>query len=169
GRKCLDWGARTQSFAALASSRGELLTLTGVERPQRLEARRVTGNFLRVLGVKPAMGRDFSDDDDRAGAEAVVMVSDGFWRTQLGGRASAIGGFATLDGRPYRIIGVLPPGFRYSRPYDVLVSMGPHADLLYARQRGDHAGHFVVGRLKAGVEIAQAPAELRGISRALQR
>ena len=64
----LDWRARARSFDGLASSRTELLTLTGVDRPQRLETRRVTGNFLRVLGVAPVAGRDFVDADDRPAA-----------------------------------------------------------------------------------------------------
>ena len=165
----LDWRARAQSFTALASSRSELLMLTGVELAQRLEARRVTGNFLDVLGVKPALGRGFVDGDDRAGAEPVVVVSDEFWRSQLGATATVLGTRLTLDGTPHTVVGVLPPGFRYVRPYALFVSMGPHADMMYARHRGDHAGHFVIGRLKPRATIESAALELKRIDSDLER
>jgi putative ABC transport system permease protein len=165
----LDWRARARSFDGLASSRTELLTLTGVDRPQRLEARRVSGNFLRVLGVSPIGGRGFDDGDDRAGAEPVVVLSDEFWRSQFGGDRAAVGSRLVLDGTPHRVIGILPPGFRYNKPYALFVSMGPHANVIYARERSDHAGHFVVGRMKRGVAIDAAAAELRAIAADLQR
>jgi hypothetical protein len=148
-----DWRARSRSFEGLASSRRELVMLTGVDTAQRLEARRVTGNFLDVLGVRPALGRGFSDADDRPGADPVVVVSDGFWRSQLGASAGALGTRLMLDGTAHTIVGVLPPGFRYVQPYALFISMGPHLGLLYARSRGDHAGHYVVGRLKPGITV----------------
>jgi len=165
----LDWRARARAFDGLASSRTELLSLTGVERPQRLEARRVSGNFLRVLGVTPALGRGFEDGDDRPGAEPVVVLSDEFWRQQFGGDRAAVGRLIVLDGRPHRVAGVLPAGFRYNKPYALFVSMGPHAAVTYAHERSDHAGHYVVGRLKPGVGLEAAAAELRDIAAALQR
>ena len=168
GPNYLDWRARARSFEGLASSRTELLTLTGVERPQRLEARRVSGNFLRVLGVAPIAGRGFEDADDRAGAEPVVVLSDEFWRSQFGGDPAAVGRLLVLDGRPHRVVGILPPGFRYNKPYALFVSMGPHADALYAHERSDHAGHFAVGRLCDDVSLEAAAAELRGIAADLQ-
>src|SRR5262245_25151798 len=149
----LDWRARARSFDDLASSRNELLTLSGVDRPLRLEARRVSGNFLRALGVAPIAGRGFEDGDDRDGAEPVVVLSDEFWRTQFGRDPSAIGRTLTLDGRPHRVVGILPAGFRYGKQYALFVSMGPHASVLYARERSDHAGHYVVGRVKSGVPL----------------
>src|SRR5262252_2672558 len=136
----LDWRARARSFEGLASSRTELLTLTGVERPQRLEARRVSGNFLRVLGVAPIAGRGFEDADDRAGAEPVVVLSDEFWRSQFGRDPAAVGRLLALDGRPHRVVGILPPGFRYNKPYALFVSMGPHADALCAQERSVDVG-----------------------------
>ena len=165
----LDWRARARSFDGLASSRNELLMLTGVDQAQRLEARRVTGNFLDVLGVRPVLGRGFTAEDDQPGSDPVVVVSDGFWRSQLGASAGAIGTHLTLDGTLHTVVGVLPAGFRYIRPYALLVSMGPHADMIYARNRGDHAGHYVVGRLKPGVTIQTAALDLQRIESELER
>jgi putative ABC transport system permease protein len=165
----LDWRARARSFDALASSRNEQLMLTGVDQAQRLEARRVTGNFLDVLGVKPALGRGFVEADDRPGSEPVVVVSDGFWRSQLGTSAGVLGTRLILDGTPHVVVGVLPPGFRYMRPYALFVSMGPHTGMIYARNRGDHAGHFVVARLKSGVTLQSAALDLQRIESDLER
>jgi putative ABC transport system permease protein len=109
------------------------------------------------------------DEDDRPASDPVVVVSDGFWRSQLGASPSAVGTRLILDGRPHLVVGVLPPGFRYVRPYALFVSLGPQAARQYARNRGDHAGHYVVGRLRPGVTIEAAGRELRRIASDLQR
>ena len=165
----LDWRVRTRAFDGLASSRSELLMLTGVDTARRLDARRVTGNLLDVLGIRPALGRGFTAADDQPGAEPVAVVSDEFWRTQLGAGPGAIGSRLILDGVPHTVVGVLPPGFRYVRPYALFVSMGPQANMIYARNRGDHAGHYVVGRLKPGVTVQTAALDLQRIATELER
>ncbi len=165
----LDWRGRTQSFDVLAASRDEAQTLTGVERAQRLRSRRVTGNFFQVLGVVPAIGRGFTDADDRPNAEPSVVISDEFWRTQLAADSSAVGRTLTLNARVCTIVGVLPRGFEDLRPYDVFVSVGPIAGTELLRSRGNHNGFSAVGRLKPGVSVEAADSELRGISIALER
>ena len=165
----LDWRARAKSFAALALTREEPLTLTGVERAQRLRGRRVTGNFFALIGVSPAMGRGFTDSDDKPNAAPVALVSSGFWRTQLAGDSAALGHVLTLDGTAYTVVGVLPAGFEYLRPYDVFVAMGPIAGSRDITDRGNHNGFSALGRLKPGVTMATADAELRAIAAALER
>src|SRR5437773_6113884 len=118
----LDWRARAQSFEALADSREESVTLTGTERAARLRVRRVTGNFFRVIRVQPVRGRGFTDEDDRPNATPVVVVTDAFWHAQLGGDPNVVGRVLTLDDVAHTIVGVLPPGFEYVRPYDLFVS-----------------------------------------------
>src|SRR5262249_9099251 len=93
---------------------------------------------------------------------------DEFWRNQFGGDRSAVGRTLTLDGQPHRVVGILPAGFRYGRNYALFVSMGPHANVLYARERSDHAGHYVVGRVEDGVALDTAAAELGAIAADLQ-
>ena len=112
----LDWRERARSFEALANSREEPVTMTGTDRAQRLRARRVTGNFFQVIRVQPARGRGLTDDDDRPNAAPVTMVSDAFWRTQLGEDPSVLGQILKLDGIAYTVVGVLPPDFEYLRP-----------------------------------------------------
>jgi putative ABC transport system permease protein len=165
----LDWRARAQSFAALALSREEPMTLTGVDRAQRLRARRVTGNFFTVVAVSPALGRGFTDDDDAPKAPPVALVSAGFRQTQMGGDQPVLGRVLTLDGTAYTIVGVMPAGFEYLRPYDVFVSMGPIAGTQNIADRGNHNGFSALGRLKPGVAIATADAELRTIAAGLER
>ena len=83
----VDWRARARSFEALALSNDAPQTLTGVDQARRIRARRITGNFFRTVGVAPAIGRDFTDDDDRPNTAAAVILSDGFWKTHVRRRA----------------------------------------------------------------------------------
>ena len=84
----LDWVQRARSVESLAASRDEALTLSRVERAQRLRARRVTAGFFTVVGARPAVGHDFSPDADRPNAAGEAIVSHEFWRTRLGGDGS---------------------------------------------------------------------------------
>src|SRR5262249_28538613 len=106
----LDWRARARSFSGLALTREEPMPLTGVDRAQRLRARRVTGNFFAVVGVAPAIGRSFVDDDDKPNAPGVALLSAGFWQAQMAGEPAAIGRVLQLDGTAYTIVGVMPAG-----------------------------------------------------------
>src|SRR4051812_45979823 len=164
-----DWRARAHSFEQLALSREEPQTLSGVDRPQRLRARRVTGNFFAALAVRPALGRTLADADDRAGAPAVAIVSDAFFRTHLGGNPHAIGTTLILNDTPTMVVGVLPKGFEYLRPYDLFVSIGPIAGSVMLSRRGNHNGFSAVGRLNDGVTVETADGELRGIAAQLER
>jgi len=165
----LDWRARQHVFTSLALTREEPVTLTGVERAQRLRGRRVTGNFFTVVGVAPAIGRAFTDADDAPGAAGVAIVSDGFWRAQMGGDPSALGRTLMLDGAPYTVVGVMPRGFEYLRAYDVFESMGPWSGTAQLLDRGNHNGLAAVGRLKPGLSIDAADRDLKAIAAALER
>jgi len=165
----LDWRARQHSFESLALSREEPLTLTGLDRARRIRARRVTGNFFQTIGVAPAFGRALTDDEDKANAAPVVLVSDGFWKTTLGGDPSAVGRILQLDQTPYTIVGVLPAGFQYLRPYDVFVNIGPVAATPYLAMRGNHNGFYALGRLRPGSALEPADREIRAIAADLER
>jgi putative ABC transport system permease protein len=165
----LDWRARAQSFESLADSREESFTVTGNDRAQRLRGRRVTGNFFHVLGVSTALGRGFSDEDDRPNTPPVVILSDAYWRTQLGADPGIIGQPLRLDDVPHTIAGVLPRDFEYVRPYDLFTPMGPIAASQQVLERGNHAGFYALGRLKPGVTLEAAGAEMRAIAASLER
>jgi putative ABC transport system permease protein len=91
------------------------------------------------------------------------------WKTRLGGAGSAVGQLLRLNGTDYTIVGILPPGFEYMRPYDLFVSIGPVADSPMLQRRGNHNGFYAVGRLKPGVDVAVADRELRDIAASLER
>ena len=165
----LDWRARQHSFESLGFSREEPLTLTGVDRARRIRARRVSGNFFQTIGVAPAFGRALTDDDDKANAMPVVLVTDGFWKTTLGADPSAVGRILQLDQTPYTIVGVLPAGFQYLRPYDVFVSIGPVVATPYLAVRGNHNGFYALGRLRPGVTLEAADREMGAIAADLAR
>ncbi len=165
----LDWIARLQSVSAIADSREEALTLTGVERAQRIRARRATAGFLSVIGARPALGNDFSTGADRPNAPGEVLIGDGFWRTQLGADAGVLGRTIILDGVVYTVVGVLPPDFQYIRSYDAFVSMGPISGTQQLLERGNHSGFNVVARLKPGVEVETVDRELKTIASSLER
>jgi putative ABC transport system permease protein len=165
----LDWRARARSFEGLAISREEPLTLTGLAQPERVRARRTTANFFQIVGVQPTVGRGFSEQDDRPGAEPTVVVSHEFWQTHLGGDASVLGRSLVLDARPRTVIGILPAAFRYLRAYDVFIPMAELATDRFLNDRGNHQGYNVVGRLKPGVTVDAAAREMSAIGLALQR
>jgi len=165
----LDWRARNRSFEGLAASRPDTFVLTGERAAERVQGRHVTANFFRVLGVRPALGRDLADADDRAGDAPVVMLTHDFWRRTLEASPDVVGTTLMLDERPYVIVGVLPKGFQYLQPYDVFVPMGPIQNLPYIRERADHAGYFAIGRLRDGVTIDSASRDLEAIAADLRR
>ena len=165
----LDWKARAHSFEALANSREEPQTLTGTDQARRIRARRITGNFFRAIGVAPVVGRDFTDDDDKPNAAPVVMITDGFWKSALGGDPAVVGRPLRLNQIPYTIVGIMPPGFEYLRPYDAFVSMGPVSGSRGLSTRGDHMGYAATGRLKPGVSVEAASRDLQTIAAQLER
>jgi len=165
----VDWRARAQSFQSLANSRDEPYTLTGVDRAQRLRGRRVTGNFFQTLGVSPVLGRGFTEEDDRPNTPPAVVISEPFWRTQLGADPAIIGRTLQLNDAAHTVVGVLPRDFQFVRPYDVFVSMGPMAGERNLLDRGNHTGFYALGRLKPGVSVEAAGAELRSIAASLER
>jgi len=164
----VDWRARAQSFQSLANSRDEPYTLTGVDRAQRLRGRRVTGNFFQTLGVSPVLGRGFTEEDDRPNTPPAVVISEPFWRTQLGADPAIIGRTLQLNDAAHTVVGVLPRDFQFVRPYDVFVSMGPMAGERNLLDRGNHTGFYALGRLKPGVSVEAAGAELRSIAASLE-
>ena len=165
-----DWRARAQSFAGMASVRSQSFSLTGVDQPVQLRGRTVNWNFFQLLGVQPQLGRTFVDADDKYGATRTVLLSHGMWQDHFGGAADVLGKKLLLDAEPYEVIGVLPPGFEYFRADNLYVPIGlflrPESALA---GRGNRMGLYPVARLKPGVTLAQANAEMAGIAAQLER
>jgi putative ABC transport system permease protein len=169
-----DWRERAQSFEGMASSRSTSFNLTGVERAARLRGQMVNWNFFQLLGIQPQLGRLFVSEDDRYGAPRTAILSHGMWLEKFGGDAGIIGRKLLLDGDPYEVIGVLPPGFEYFRADDVYVPIGLVLGLktgFYAgiMDRGAEYNLFALARLKPGVTIEQAKQEMASVSAQLER
>src|SRR5688500_20242468 len=98
--------------------------MTGSDQPRRLNVRHVTWELLSTLGVRPALGRDFTAADDQPGVPRTAIVSDGFWRRQLGGTPAALGQQIMLDETPVTVIGVLPRDFTIARQGDIFLPVG---------------------------------------------
>jgi hypothetical protein len=128
----------------------------------------VTAPYLVTLGVKPALGRRFADEEDRPGGPAVALVGHELWQRRLGGDSGVIGRTLNLEGRTYSIVGVLPPGFDMRYSAEVWVPMQVSIGSLPIDQRAANANEFV-GRLKPGVALEQADAELKGLARRLEQ
>ncbi|HJT79747.1 MAG TPA: ABC transporter permease [Chthoniobacterales bacterium] len=155
-------------FQGIAGANGVNVVVGAVaDRPARnVQAARVTANFFSVLGITPALGRPFTAEEDRPGGPAITLVSDDFWRTELGGRPNIIGSSLTLDGIPHTIIGVMPKSFRH--PYRANLWL-PLALPPVSPQSG--LGHYLYApaRLQPGVTPLQAEAALRRLCQKIQQ
>lgn len=149
------------------------INLTGLGEPQRIQASVVSDNYFRLLGVAPAMGRDFTPDDDRGQIGYVAIISHDLWRKRFGGDPNIIGKTVRLDDDPMSIIGVMPPGFRHVlesgiSPMEVWAPISldnPDPDFLNVR--GARV-YDLIGRLKPGRTVEDAATELAGVSRRLR-
>jgi len=162
------WRNENRAFAGLVAWDNSAPTLTGAGDPERVTGAEVSAEFLSVLGVRPAVGRDFLKSEDRAGAARVAILSDALWHRHWNGDRSVVGRAMTLDDAPVIIIGVLAPDFRFPG------EMRP--DVLLPGQFGDQPEWSarsvgllqVLGRLKPGVTMKAAAADLDRIHRAHQ-
>ena len=164
-----DWKDQNSVFTEMGATTGVFLNLTrsGAE-PERLAGTRVTASYFRTLGVPALLGRTFTDDEDRQGAEPVVVLSEGAWHRLFGGDRDILGRALTLSGTPHTVVGVMPSSFAIQNPpVEAWVSLGRVRDLM--GERGNHPGISVVARLKPGVTIHRARADLDAIAAGLAR
>ena len=165
-----DWRRRATSFEGLAASLADAVVTTGGQDPRRFPSRSVTANFFSVIGARPFHGRLFDESDARPDAAATAVVSHGF-ATREFGSAAATGQTISLGRRSFTVIGVLPPGFRYMTAADVYLLLEPQAAANYRtmQSRGSRTSLYAVARLKPGVDISSARAEMLNITAALAR
>jgi putative ABC transport system permease protein len=160
----VDWKAQGQSFAAMGGFTSFSPILTGNGEPERLTGALVTDGFFATLGVPPLVGRTFTPDEDKPDNRRYAVISHGLWQRRFGASESIVGQKVTLNGNPHVVVGVMPPHFKHPLPamrlpVEVWLPLG--VDPAQAARRGDFLG--VVGRLKPGVSVPQAHAELNTI------
>lgn len=163
----LDWQQQTKGFADMAAYQLAAFNLTGADEPERVPGLRITANFFRTLGVKPALGRDFVAEEDEPGGSAVLLLSHRLWQRRFGADPAVVGRTVPLNGRGHVVVGVLPPGVVAYEKAQAFVPLGPQKPRLMSRGLRDAL--FVKGRLKPGVTRAQAQAELDLIAQRLEQ
>ena len=166
----IDWRAQATSFEGMAAADETRMTLSGVGEASRILVETVSAAYFPLLRVAAAQGRTFAPDEDAVAEKvAVVVLSDGFWRRQFGGDSTLIGRAIVLDGRPYTVIGVMPPSFRgLGDRADAWIPFVMSSTAEGLAQRGSR-GFQALARLKPGVSHAQAQAEMDAIARRLER
>jgi putative ABC transport system permease protein len=158
----LDWRAQGTVFTGMAVHQWTELNLTGLGEARRLKGARVTSGLLPLLGVRPLLGRGFTEEEETRGKHFVVLISHDLWQRDFGGEPSVLGRSIQLDGDGYTVIGVMPAGFKYpARGLDLWVPAAFNEFEL--RERGNH-GWGVLARLKPGVTQLQAATEMSGIA-----
>jgi len=160
----VDWQRRAGSFTHLAAVRYLGVDLTSPGAPEHLDRDQISTAFFSTLGVKLALGREFSPEEDRHNGAPVAIISDRLWKSRSAKRL-------TLDGIGYTVVGVLPPDFHLwlsANDADVFTPLG-QGDPLFLNDRTFHPGILCIGRLKPGVTVAQASAEMGAVENQLRQ
>ena len=158
----LEWKEENKVFDRIGTYVGQGFNLLGGDKPERVIGARVSADLLQALGVQPALGRLFTNDEDQDGRDQVVILSHDFWRNHFGGDAGIVRQTITLNDRAYTIIGIMPAGFTFpSSRTQVWVPIAFNATELKTR---DTNFIDVVARLKPGVSIEQARANMNAVA-----
>jgi putative ABC transport system permease protein len=163
-----DWKTMSRSYESMGAYRGLSVNLTGgIGEPENIQGASLTWEVLPTLGVSPAMGRAFTAEDDRDSASGTVILGHGLWQQRFGGDPAILGRRVELDNAPYTIIGVMPKDFYFPSREARLWTPMRWAPYAFKDRRDLYI--FPVARLKSGVSIEQAQAEMRTIAAQLAR
>jgi putative ABC transport system permease protein len=164
GLSWLDLRDLREQSSTLASAAGfaarSLTVADGTSEPERFNGATVSASLFGLLGTPPALGRDFRPEDDRTGAERVVMLSDEVWKLRYNGDPSIVGRAVSINGLPHTVIGVMPPRFMFPQTQRMWVPIAPY----YEPLSRDIRALQVFARLRPGISTEQASADLAGIS-----
>jgi putative ABC transport system permease protein len=163
----VDWRDQNHVFEAMAAMAEISFNLTGVGDPERIDGRRVSASLFPLLGVEPQLGRAFRPEEDKPGANQVVMMSYGLWQRRFGADPGIIGKPINLNGKSFTVVGVMPPSFQFPTRRDQLWI--PIA--FDAKEAGNRGAHYleVIARIKTGTTLEQAQAEMTTIADRLQQ
>ncbi len=165
-----DWRKDNHTFSSMAISRRFAFSLTGLGEAEQLPGRFISSDFFSTVGVNPLLGRSLAAGEDEIGAAPVALISAGFWKRKFGSSSDVLGKSLTLDGGNYTVVGVVPANFdlflRSFELAEVYVPIGQWKNPLLP-ERGSGLGIHGIARLKAGVSIDQARADMGDITRNL--
>ena len=172
-RHFVEWRKECRSFESMAVLEPSALSLTGTGEPERLDGARVSPNLFRVLGVRPAIGRDFRDEEEQDGKDNVAMLTDGLWRRRFAADPGVVGKTIVLNGRAHIVVGVLPADFRSpsSNAFGLGQSVAPRTEIFSPKvfsqeELEELVGRFnygVIARLLPGASPKRAVAELEAV------
>ncbi|MGD0890183.1 MAG: ABC transporter permease [Terracidiphilus sp.] len=164
-----DWRDQSHSFEAVGAVRNALMTMTGSAEAERIPSQHVTANLFDLLGVKPELGRAFTASEDTAGGPPVALISHSLWQRRYSSSEAVIGKTIKLDNQSYTIIGVMPAGFEIlQQTADVILPLEPWARTL-PDDRNWHPGIQPIARLKPGVTVEQARADIAVVADRLKK
>jgi predicted permease len=166
----LDWQNNNRTFQSMAAYRPDDFSVTGTGDPERVEGVMVSAEFFPTLEVQPVLGRGFSAEEDRLGGKPVVLISAGYWKRKYGSAPDIVGKSMTLNGKAYTIVGVIPASFHLYiqnfRTSDLYVPVGQWNDVIF-RERNVGMGMDGIARLKPGITLEQARADMGSVTRNL--
>ena len=157
-----DWASQSHSFEQMGAYSGRSFNLSGGDRPQRVDGLRTTASLFSVLRVKPLVGRLFTAEEQSAGQDHLVLLTESLWRTRFQANPGMVGSTLKLNDENYTVIGVLPSSFDFppEQKSAILVPLSPDPSR-------NHGFLNVVGRLRSGVSLREAQAEMSTIARRL--
>jgi putative ABC transport system permease protein len=162
-----DWKAQSTSFEEFGATRVVTMALTGSGQPEQIPGQMISGNLLHLLGVNTIAGRPIRAGDDQPASAAVALLGYGLWQRRFGGADSVLGKTITLDRQAYTVIGVLPQRFDLlQQAPDFVIAMGPWASKL-PEDRSWHPGINAIARLKPGISLSHARADMSTIAKRL--
>ena len=149
----VDWKRDNTSFEEIALSRRESFSLSGLQGrvPEQISGALVSSNFFKVIGLKPQLGRSFTEDEDRVGGPMLAVISDRLWQRVFARDPNVLGQSVNFGNEPHTIIGVMPPQMFSPRTVEVWFPIMRRTDNPAWQDRGNHPGLFGWGRLKEGV------------------
>lgn len=167
----LDWQRENRTLVSMAAFRQDDFSLTGVGEAEHIRGEMVSADFFSTLDVSPSAGRFFTADEDRIGGAPVAVISSGLWNRKFGSALGVIGKRLALNGADYTIIGVLPADFHlrlqnFAENNDVYIPIGQWRDVVF-HDRSAGLGMKAIGRLKPGVTLEQARADMDAIANRL--
>jgi predicted permease len=162
-----DWQRTSQSFRVMSAVTFHNFDLTAPGRAEHIMGIRASSGLLSTLGVQPFIGRNFAASDDQSNAGPVALISYGLWKERFASDPQVVGKSLVLDAKSFTVLGVLPASFHFLADSDVITPLRPNMPLIYADRSVDAVA--VVGRLKPGVTMAQAAAEMNTVQQGLDR
>jgi predicted permease len=162
----LDWQKQSTAFSSVGAYLQDNMIISGACEPERVDGVKISANFFDLLGVKPLLGRWFRAEEDQVGAGPVALIGDGLWKSKFGSSPDVLGKTITVDGRSCTIVGVVPEKSPIYTTADVFTPLGQFNEEPF-RDRRASLGTVGVARMKPGVTLAQARADMDSVARDL--